>query len=201
MKVNWEEAIICDCIGQESGQPDFNCKFCGGTGFIYKPAVETVVISTSLNDVNKGFENIGLIEAGTAYVTSLSTILFGYHDRITFTEFSSKYSQPINILNGKSKILKRPIKSIVSLQRQNQFFNLEDFEICNNGWNIKCVNEALLEKYGKNFAMSILYVTNPIYCVADIMHELRATQLKSAGIFAELPKQYKIKREDFYFEK
>jgi LysM repeat protein len=51
--------------------------------------------------------------------------------------------------------------------------------------------------------MGILLVTKPRYHIIDIMHELRATQVKynsPTEEFKELPKQYMIKREDFIYE-
>lgn len=52
--------------------------------------------------------------------------------------------------------------------------------------------------------MSLLYLTTPSYIVVDLLHELRGTMSdrNSGGseTFRELPKQYKLQREDFIYK-
>jgi hypothetical protein len=202
MRVLWEEAIMCDCVS-DTHQPDYNCKICYGSGFIYLPPVQTVVASTSLNG-NRNFDTIGMRETGTAYITTLSKDLMGYHDRLTFIDFSSKYSQTIQFKFGKSKPLKRPVKELLMARRKNDIFSVKkDFTIINDGWNLQCSDE-LLTKYGDDFVITLLFVTAPIYSILDVVHELRATFIKDGypqPVFRELQKQFMIKREDFIYGK
>ena len=50
--------------------------------------------------------------------------------------------------------------------------------------------------------MSFLYSTTPSYLVDDLLHEIRATMSDrntANETFRELPKQYKLVREDFKY--
>lgn len=205
MNVLWEEAMLCSCIGH-TGQPDYNCPYCKGSGFIYAEPKETIVASTKLVG-KKVFDDIGMREAGTAYITSLSTVLLGYHDRLTFVDYTAKYSQTIQIKFGKSLKLKRKIKSLVAVRYRGLNIDIQKVEIINDGWGIKIPSELISDyKYeGKaddpnNYSVSLLFITAPVYSILDITHELRATTIGNSSTFRELPKQYQIKREDFTYE-
>lgn len=205
MNVLWEEAMLCSCLAH-TGQPDYNCPHCKGSGFVYLEPKETIVASTKLVG-KKVFDDIGMRETGTAYITSLSTVLLGYHDRLTFVDYNAKYSQTIHIKYGKSLKLKRKIKSIIAVKYKDLFINLEDVEIINDGWGIKLPHDVISEYKSKgkaddpnDFPVSILYITSPVYSIVDITHELRATSIGTSNNFKELPKQYQIKREDFTYE-
>ena len=42
-KAIWEQAIVCDCLSQDSYQPDYTCKKCGGSGFRYLPPQSIII--------------------------------------------------------------------------------------------------------------------------------------------------------------
>lgn len=198
MKMDWEEAMVCPCIGETgTGQPDYNCKLCGRTGFIYAPPIEIKGASTGLNG-KRNFDNIGFRETGTAYITVPNPIILGYHDRVTFNELTSKYSQPVTFSFGKSINLKRPVLNFELIYKDGNYLDINMFTLEKNGWSI-VASEELVARYGDNFVVSVLFMTHPVYCVIDIMHELRATYSPD-DLKKELPKQYMLKREDFLYE-
>jgi LysM repeat protein len=201
MRILWEQAMICHCYEPNTGQPEFTCPTCHGTGFIYFDAKETVALSTNLSG-KKDFDNIGMAERGTAYVTSLTKDLMGYHDRLTFLDFKCKYSQLVTFYNGQTPNLNRYIEDVMRLQDSEMTYVLgEHFKISDNKVSLEWIDPDTEPLNGSR--MGILLVTKPRYHVIDIMHELRATQVKynnPTEEFKELPKQYMIKREDFIYE-
>lgn len=220
MRTLWEEAMTCYCLSVDTGQPDFNCTTCSGSGYIYAPPKETKVLTSGLTG-KFDLATIGMVQKGTAYVTALSTVLMGYHDRLTFPDFKSKYSQTVTFCDGKSTRLHRPAKKIIRcLTSVAEYIPIEaksvegnidnvadtaqlmpDFKISEDGLYIEWVN---IETWpADDSRAAILYMTGPSYVIDDITHELRATYVKfkqNTDTFKELPKQYSLKREDFVYE-
>ena len=114
--VLWFEASWCPCAKSDYSQPNYNCTLCGGRGIIYSKHQHTKVLVTGMIGKQDQQQPIGLIEQGTAMMTTLSTIIMGYHDRIEFPDFSAKYSQLINFDQaGVSSELHKPVKSVKKL--------------------------------------------------------------------------------------
>lgn len=199
MNILWQEAMLCFCMGENKGQPNFNCKWCKGSGYLYSTPISTVAVISKLGG-DQNFEPIGNRSVGDAYLTPLSSIIMGWHDRIIFTDLSSKYSEAISIKYGKSLKLKHQVKKIVSAQYRDSILDLEKVQIINDGWNIQ-IDSGYMTSEGldNDFYLSILYTTSPIYSIIDIPHELRGTQVGNSKNFVELSKQYLIKREDLTY--
>lgn len=206
LPVLWEEAMYCDCFNLDTGQPDFNCSKCYGTGFFYLPAITTKVITSNLTGKNE-FDSTGAHERGTAMITSLSTNLMGYHDRLTFLDFSCKLSQVCSFDEFKvSSVFHKPIKSIIAILGQKNGFSYlnavldEHYEVDEDNLHITWIDDDTAPDSGTQ--VGVLYVTSPSYCIIDIMHELRGVytgEKVETPYFKELPKQYLIKREDFMY--
>lgn len=198
VKVLWEQAMFCPCLGQfnrDSGQPDFNCVTCHGSGFLYLPPKEIKVFVSNFSS-QKEFQQIGMLEKGTAYVTSSWDNLMGYHDRLTFVDFSSKHCEIFEFNNNLSEKTFRPAKALLNLASLTETFDVRDFTI-EQGRFIRA-NVPLLN----GTKVSVLYLTSPSYIIIDLVHELRATYRKfkfPENTFLELPKQYLVRREDFIY--
>jgi len=203
----WEEAILCTCVGENKGQPSVNCKSCNGSGYLYTSPQETIALASRLSG-KTSFDSIGSRGVGDTFLTPLSSIIMGFHDRITFTDYNSKYSEVISVKLGKSLKLRHPVKKLISVNYHDLSIDPSTMEIINNGWNVQ-IDPNIINSYlnddkkqkGNDFYVSLLYMTSPSYYIIDIPHELRGTQVGSSTNFVELPKQYLLKREDFSYAK
>ena len=111
-KALWEEALLCSCIIPETGQPDITCNICKGLGYAFLPPKETVVAFTNINR-DEVSANIGMQEVGTAYITTLSDVIMGYNDRLSFPDFSAKMSHLVHFDDkGKTGRSHKPIKKV-----------------------------------------------------------------------------------------
>lgn len=200
MIVQWEQAMFCHCYDESTGQPDYNCPYCGGSGFMYLPPIETKVVTTNI-DGKFDWTNVGLKQPGTAYATSLSAVLMGYHDRLLFPDFKSKYSEVLTFIDGKSSRLHKPAKAVIKLLSTSADYEQDiDFKISEDGYYLEWINVMTLPE--DSTRIPVLYVTSPSYIIIDLLHELRATYAKvktPEDKFFELPKQFLIQREDFLY--
>ena len=198
----WERAAVCSCVTRDTGQPNFNCKICNGTGFRYLQPKRIKVAVTSLNS-QLSLETLGFREPGTAYATPTDDCIFGFRDRLRFPDFKCVFSEVIKWEEGlTSPKTCKIIKEILFLADEDYEYELGvDFEISNDRRHIKWLNEDYKDTL-KNKNISLLYYTEPSYLVQDLLHELRATlsdRKTTDFTFRELPKQYLIKREDFIY--
>lgn len=202
----WERACVCSCVSKDSGQPNYTCPICGGSGYRYLKAQKIRVVVTSFNSQTE-LEMPELREPGTAYVTPRDDVIMGYKDRLRFPNFKCMFSEVLRFSTedyglGVSDRTYRNIKSVVFVaDGQYEYEEGIDFEVTDDRYHIKWLDAEYAEKLdGKT--LSILYYTTPSYLVNDILHELRATmsmRKTSTEKFVELPKQYKLQREDFIY--
>lgn len=202
---DWSRAMVCFCVSRDSGQPDFTCPVCGGKGYRYLEPKRIKVAVTSLSG-EFNMETLQIREPGIAYVTPKSDVIMGYQDRLQFTDFSCVFSEVIQWDEedgyGISGRTYRNIEQPITLRDGEYEYELgKDYEVTEDGFHIRWLNKDYLPKlYNRN--MSFLYLTTPSYVVSDILHELRGTlsDRNSPGVtFRELPKQYKMQREDFVY--
>ena len=212
IKCDYQPAIVCDCITKDSQQPLFTCPKCGGCGYRYLPKQEIRVVVTSFATKTEP-EMMTLRESGTAYATPQPDIIMGFHDRLSFPDFKCKYSERLWISKGSNVTNKsyRNIKDVVAVLHGGlQFEAGIDYEISENGYQIeftKSIDELVdgeeVEWTEDDLLpISILYYTTPSYLVMDILHELRShytVRNVPTETFEELPKQYRIRREDFIY--
>ena len=206
-RAEWQRAAVCHCVSRDSGQPDFMCPTCGGSGYRYLPPQNILVVVTSLAGQIE-LKTLELREPGTAYVTPKSDVVMGYRDRLRFTDFNCIFSEVLqwseaNNGRGISPRTYRNIKNVISLVDDKYQYDIGiDFEITEDKYHLKWLNEDYIDKLdGKN--MSLLYTTTPSYIVTDLLHELRGTisdRNSASKTFRELPKQYKVQREDFIYK-
>lgn len=202
MKCDWEQAIVCQCITEDSGQPDFTCPICHGSGFRYLPAIQIRVVSSSFSS-SVQLETLTIREPGTAYVTPPSTIIMGYRDRLNFIDFECKFSETIRFkaTSPYSNMTHRNIKRVIYLiQDDNVYEEGVDFEVTEDGYHLCWLDMETAPQ--EDTSMSLLYMTTPRYLVTDLLHELRATYIERKvpqETFKEFPKQYRVHREDFVY--
>lgn len=203
----WEQAVVCNCINPLTGQPNFTCPICGGSGYRYLKG-KTIRVGVTSFDSRFTLDSLMLREPGTAYCTPKADVIMGYHDRLKFPDFKCKFSEVIH-LNfeedglGISPKTFREIRDVVFLADESYEYEKSiDFVITEDKFHIKFLNvESAKQLDNKN--LSILYYTTPSYLVDDLLHEIRSTMSDRntpKETFRELPKQYKLVREDFIYK-
>lgn len=202
----WERAVVCTCVSRDTGQPDFTCPVCGGSGYRYLAPRKIKVAVTSLSS-SYNLQPFELREPGTAYVTPTEDIIMGYKDRLMFPDFKCVFSEVLKFNfeeDGQYNSPKtyRNIKEVIFLADNEKFLEPEDYKIISEGHQIQLNNQSIDAEKFNGKSLSLLYYTTPSYLVTDLLHELRATlsDQKTSGLtFRELPKQYKVNREDFVY--
>jgi hypothetical protein len=193
-KVLWERSMLCSCISEDSGQPDFNdCPGCRGKGYTYFDPKEIKALASSMAG-KKDHIPIGLLDVGTTMLTTSSMDRIGFRDRITFLDMKTTYSQVVTFTdNPEGELLKYDCVDMVSVRVLNTEIPESAYTV--NGNRIKFQNNVV--GYGERF--SVLMMVRPTYVVIDMPHELRGQYVKfnhAVDTWYELPKQHMIKRED-----
>lgn len=191
--VIWEKSILCSCIDQDRGQPDYNCPACKSKGYYYFDPKEIRVAVTTIQGT-KDQTPIGLLDLGTCLVTAKADDRIGFRDRLTFINSTTNFSEVLTY-NGDNVELKYPCYELISLRVLDAEIDKYDYEI-ELGTNKLKIADGVLS-YGTRF--SILYRIKPVYVVIDMPHELRGTYVKfkhKHETWYEMPKQYMVKRED-----
>ena len=202
----WEQAVVCNCVSSLTGQPNFVCPICHGSGYRYLKGKEIRVGVTSF-DSRFTIDSLMLREPGTAYCTPKADVIMGYKDRLSFPDFKCKFSEVIHWNFdedglGVSPKTFRDIRDVLFLaDEQYEYEKNIDFTITEDKFHIKFIDVQQAKKFdGKS--MSLLYYTTPSYLVDDLLHEVRSTMSDRntpTETFRELPKQYKLVREDFQY--
>jgi hypothetical protein len=67
--VKWQQSILCSCWNMDSGQPQYDCRACGGKGYTYEePIVERSLVMSIT--ATKEFEDMaGVFDVGDAVMT------------------------------------------------------------------------------------------------------------------------------------
>lgn len=66
--VRWQEAVICSCWDNQSGNPAFDCKACRGIGYTYSDPYDGIALVMSVTS-EKEYQESGTFEAGDAVMT------------------------------------------------------------------------------------------------------------------------------------
>lgn len=201
LDVDWEQAIMCDCLDSITKQPDYNCPHCKGTGIVYLPSRPIQVIASSLQGSIDIYKNLGFVHPGTVYVTSSANYLLGWRDKLTFKTLSCKFSEVLTYNNNSSTRAYKQIKSIIAIIHKGKYYLANVVKkISEDRRTIEIDSTKLTLNQGDK--LGILYVTYPSYVVSNMMHELRAVKTQPKGLpptDTELPKQAMCQRIDFEY--
>lgn len=202
----WEQAMVCNCVNRDTGQPNFVCPICGGSGYRYTTGRQIRVGVTAFIS-NNLLNSLLLREPGTAYCTPKADVIMGYKDRLYFPDFKCKFSEVIKWSTdenglGVSNKTYREIRGVIFLgDTQYEYEQGVDFDVTEDKFHLRW-KDTELALSTNNTNMSLLYYTTPSYLVDDLLHEVRATMSDrntQDETFRELPKQYKLVREDFKY--
>ncbi len=93
--VLWQESNRCSCFNVDSGQPRYDCKACGGTGFVYelpiagRPAIQNVM-------TNKDYlAYTGMFEVGDILMTVPANMM----QRKSDGSFNPAIREPVHMYN------------------------------------------------------------------------------------------------------
>ncbi len=200
----WQRAAVCSCLSRDSGQPDFSCKRCHGSGYIYLPEKEIIVAATMI-DSRYQQNTLQFYEPGTLYITPSINVIMGYHDRLTFPDFKCTFSEVVRFDNSRTskRTHRRIIEPLHFCDAEYEFEQGTDYVLSEDGYHVEYVGSEY-EAHARNHSFSFLYYTTPSYLIVDLVHELRATlsdrnSPTGEPLFVELPKQYRASREDFVY--
>lgn len=193
-RIIWEQAILCACIDENSQQADYNCPNCHGKAFRYFNPTEIRGAVTSLNRTDES-QSAGMVDVGTAFLTTRASDNVSFRDRLTFVDFTTKYSQVLTVRDQKLR-LKYDAQQIDRVMSTARAFEQEvDFTV-NADYSEITFNPDIVEDGTR---ISVLMTVRPSYIVIDMPHELRGTFI-NFGVPEErwvvLPKQLMLKRED-----
>ena len=201
LNVDWEQAMMCDCLDSITKQPDYNCPHCKGTGVVYLPSRPIQVIASSLQGSIDIYKNLGFIHPGTVYVTSSASFLLGWRDKLTFKTLSCKFSEVLTYSNGISSRAYKQIKSVIAIIHKGKYYLSNTIKTISDDRRHIVIDGTKLQ-LNQGDKIGILYVTYPTYVVSNMMHELRAVKTQPKGLpptDTELPKQAMCQRIDFEY--
>lgn len=191
--VIWQKSALCSCLNERTGQPDYSCPACKGKGYIYFDDKEIRAVVSGITG-DKSQIPIGLLDVGTSYLTTKSTDLVGFRDRIIFKDFRTPYSEVVTYNDGID--LRYECEELVAVHVLSNSIPLDKITISEDKTRLE-VDPSVGLQNGER--VSLLYRIKPVYIVIDIPHELRGTYVKfgrSTEEWVTLPKQLMIKRED-----
>lgn len=202
--VVWEKSYLCACR-TETGQPDPNCAYCGGTGIAFRDPKETQVMLQAM-DRSISNQETGLVLAGTAIGTTLQEDRVGFRDRIKFDDQSIPTSLLLkvtqaDVTHGVS--LRYDVESVDFVQLNHGKRKMEFLDP--NSLNIdydKGLFTPTQDMVGKVISLSMTVALR--FYVIDILREGRYQYNNDARLNKEnrklqkLPRKLLLRREDMY---
>jgi hypothetical protein len=184
-RVVWRKALICPCLNAESGQAQLGCPDCNADGFIY---VQPQLISAHMVSFDKStrlYEKMGLMQEGSASVTTSAKYRLGYRDSlemidsvVPFNEVLTKGNRrgrrsvlPANTDSARFRVLS--VAALVAKPGDMLLFGQESihYAITPEGW-LRWTNEGdRLIPDGTSFTLH--YDFHPIFQVISHMHVTR----------------------------
>ena len=188
------------------------CSFCDNSQVLYLPGKDIWGVFTS-NSLEKMFEVQGVWEIGTAVITfptaypdgtqaDFNTMdhLYCPDFQVRFNDLNEYEPRADGLMKLRYPIIK--IDNMVSMRNGNLFYYTNNIDYVLENGNIKWLPDKQpryddIDEVGE--VLSISYVTNPVYAVMNIMHELRVTQeydvMTGKKIARRLPQQVLVKRD------
>lgn len=189
----WQRGYLCPCVSKMTGSPNPTCPYCNGVGISYHQPIETRAI---IQSQEKGVNNIdiGLLDTGTAILTSGFETRMGYRDRITVPEVHIPqqmmfYIDEKRIEQGIS--LRYDVKEVEYITTYDKVLTEDDYRITDN--------KMFVNKEYIGEVVSMVVFCTLRYMVADLLKESRYQYtkfLQPEAKFENLPQKVLLKRED-----
>ena len=204
-------AINCpnlNALNENAHNPE--CSFCDNSQIIHLPGKEIWGVFTN-NSLEKMFEVQGVWEIGTAVITfptEYNDALqadFNTYDKLVCPDFQIRLSdlKEYSPSSNNTLYLRYPVikvQNITSVRNNALYTHIEGVDYILNDSGIKWLIPPRYDTINEiGEVLSITYITNPVYTVLNVMHELRVTQeydiLTGMKIARRLPQQVLVKRD------
>lgn len=200
-RAKWERSYLCTCVDPESMIPDINCPICHGSGIAYLPATELSIIVQSQNKGVK-YQNIGLMDAGSALGTPQVGAYVTFRDRISIPDQLLVQSYIVNF--DKNRItsgvrIPYAVNDFLLVMNNNGDTLLKDRDFTFN--EDTHFMKPLSDKIGVDTIVTMNIEVELRYIVVDLLKQARYqyTQLEmpsGTAKFDRLPEYLLLKRED-----
>lgn len=194
-RINWYKALMCSCaVNNKTGQPDQNCPYCDGFGFIYQNPVETTVYAQSIATLPE-FMVAGYAQFGELLITPKNEISMSVYDRIEFLDFAIIHTHSVLRRSGNTDLNRYYIINPEFVFYEGIYYQFGiDFNV--NGKQIIWITP---NRPPENAQYTIRYTTHPVYLLSKPIHEKRATFVKNPLTgdieYKPLPTQWIAKKE------
>lgn len=193
INILWERGYICPCISKMTGSPNPICPYCHGVGISYQQPVKTRAI---IQSQEKGLYNtdIGLLDTGTAILTSGFETRMGYRDRITVPEVQIPQQMVFYIDNRRIEQgvhFRYDVKEIEYITSYERVLTEDDYVVKNN--------KIYFNKEFDGSTVTMIVYCTLRYMIADLLKESRYQYtefLQPDTKFENLPQKALLKRED-----
>lgn len=189
----WQRGYICPCINKRTSSPRLSCPRCHGNGIAFMTPVESYGM---IQSQQKGIQNIdiGLIDTGTAILTTPFEKRMAYRDRITIPDILVPQSMVFYIDEDR---IKKGINLMYDV-KEVTFITNNDREMDDRDYTIKD-NKLYVNDEFVNTTVSLNVLMTLRYMVVDILKESRYQYtefLQPTTQFENLPQKVLLKRED-----
>lgn len=183
-----DRALRCPCVDKATGQALSTCQNCLGRGWFFVDRTETRLIAQKMDNKKKNTE-WGEVNRGTASITTRGSDKLGLMDRIILTQLEAYYSEVLNPVYFKGKILAYPVYEPLSITNIYLFssddtklisVDTKDFKIVGNRIEFSLGIQDMIEVDDVNvknkteipISISVRYSHYPVYHVIDTNREL-----------------------------
>ncbi len=194
ISVDWQQSMYCSCYNRDSGQPNYNCNVCHGSGRIYLTAQEIKVLITNVKQ-DKAYSIVGVWELGTCRCTVPASVNIGNLDRVIFKNMMLTFTEtPVrrqNVNLGTKDILRFfAIENIKEVRKVGAtYVQGTDYQLSADS-NYSYIEWLTANKPADNSQYSILYEHRPEFLAWDV------PQIRSDSDDYQLPKFAILRRRD-----
>lgn len=179
----WRKAMICPCQNVETDKSELDCPFCNAEGFVYVQPQQIQAHMASFDKRTTVAEKFGLMQEGSAMLTTFPEHRLGFHDAIELEDARAPFNELIvrgdrrgaraaladdvdaaryRVLSVAAMLWRRSSSELVALEED------VDFTITAEGW-IRWISSRVPD----GAVVSIHYDYAPIYLIISHPHVTR----------------------------
>jgi len=182
----WRKALICPCQARNTGQTDFACTTCDGSGFYYIDPIEVQAVVLMSDKSMNLYEKAGAWMSGQAQITVAAEHRLGHRDSIELRDSVMIFDELISKDNRRGIRSKLPAgvdscryraANVVHAVFENAYHQFvpilsgTHFDLTSDGWlQWTAAGNALVPTAAP---ISIRYEFRPVYIVETFPHAWR----------------------------